>query len=172
MLAYYIYAHLVLSSWTAIRLFFDGRRRLATVQSGHPLRVISGNPAIASRPRAIVRTAASRRLDAMNDECAATHVRSGDSAGAIADIEASVPPKSGAPAHLHKDHDKIFKVLEGTFRFRCAGDVFDVTPGTTIIVARGVEHSWMNLGLAPGRIAYSFIPCNVDDVFAQIGSRG
>ncbi len=170
MLAYYICANLVLGSWSFIRWFIDGRRRLARVQSGRPFRIISSNPITTVRPRAIIgRADTSRWFETMHDRRTAARVQGHNAGGPFTDIEASVPPRSGSPAHLHKDHDKIFKVLEGTFRFQCAGDVFDVTPGTTIIVARGVEHSWMNLGLAPGRIVFSFSPGGSDGFFDQIG---
>ncbi len=165
MLAYYFYTTLVFVSWNVVRWIFDGQRGFANSQSGHSpgltsrvspsmphLRVVAPDPGT------------SRWFDAMHSPRIGMHAQSRKITGVFPHVEAHVPPKGGAPADVHKNHDKIFKVVEGTFRFRCAGDVLDVTPGTTIIVARGVEHSWINPGPAPGRITFSFVPHGVENV--------
>ncbi|WP_397370805.1 cupin domain-containing protein [Paenibacillus glycanilyticus] len=51
----------------------------------------------------------------------------------------------GPPKHFHKEREKIFEILEGTFRFQCGDEVFDVSPGESVVVPRGVPHAWSNV---------------------------
>jgi mannose-6-phosphate isomerase-like protein (cupin superfamily) len=108
-------------------------------------------------------------FDTMPGELMAVRVDSRDVGGAFTILEARVPPLSGPPVHLHKDREEIFEVLGGEFRFRCAGEEFDVAPGTTVVVPRGVEHGWVNLGPGPARLLLTFVPGGIDDFFPEIG---
>jgi mannose-6-phosphate isomerase-like protein (cupin superfamily) len=108
-------------------------------------------------------------FDTMPGERMALRVHSRDVGGAFTILEARVPPLSGPPVHLHKDREEIFEVLEGRFRFQCAGEEFDVAPGTTVVVPRGVEHGWVNLGPGQARMLLTFVPGGIDDFFAEIG---
>lgn len=163
MLAYY-YLNLVFVSWNIIRWLLERRKRFASVPSGRSPEMTSGTPAVARRTHAIIGNANASRWFERHDGRAVTRAQGRDGAGAFTDIVASVPPGNGVPTSQHKQHDNIFKVLEGKFRFQCAGDVFDVAPGTTVVVARGVEYGWKNSGLIPGRIAFSFSPGGGDFV--------
>jgi Cupin domain len=60
-------------------------------------------------------------------------------------------------------------VLEGRFRFHCAGEEFDVAPGTTVVVPRRAVHGWVNLGPGPARLLFTFVPGGIDDFFPEIG---
>jgi mannose-6-phosphate isomerase-like protein (cupin superfamily) len=108
-------------------------------------------------------------FDTMPGERMALRVHSREVGGAFTIVEARVPPLSGPPVHLHKDREEIFEVLDGEFRFRCAGEEFDVTPGTTVVVPRGAEHGWVNLGPRPSWLLFTFVPGGIDDFFAEIG---
>ncbi len=108
-------------------------------------------------------------FDVMPGECMALRIHSRDVGGAFTIVEARVPPLSGPPLHIHKEREEIFEVLEGVFRFRCGDETFDVSPGTTVVVPRGVEHAWANLGSTPARIMFTFVPGGIDDLFEEIG---
>lgn len=108
-------------------------------------------------------------FETMPGERMALRVHSRDVGGAFTIIEAQVPPMSGPPRHLHRDREEIFEVLWGEFRFLCAGEVFDISVGTTVVVPRGVEHAWANLGIRPARLLFTFVPGGIDDFFGEIG---
>lgn len=110
-------------------------------------------------------------FDTMPGEQMAMRVRSGDVAGAFAIIEARVPPRVGPPLHHHHEREEIFEVLEGVFRFHCAGEEFDAGPGTSVVVPRGKVHAWVNLGSEPARLLFTFVPGGIDDFFTLIGAN-
>ena len=61
-------------------------------------------------------------------------------------------------------------MLEGGFRFHCAGGEFDVAPGTTVVVRRNAVHGWVNLGPGPrpARMLFTFVPGGIDEFFPKI----
>ena len=89
--------------------------------------------------------------------------------GAVTIIEARVPPNSGPPAHFHKEREETFEILEGTFRFRVGEEEFDAPQGTSVVVPRGVRHTWANIGTTQARILLIFTPGGMDDFFEEIG---
>jgi mannose-6-phosphate isomerase-like protein (cupin superfamily) len=100
----------------------------------------------------------------------AIRVHSKDVGGAFTIIEAHVPPFVGPPLHYHEDREEIFEVLEGRFRFHCAGEEFEVAPGTSVVVPRNSVHGWVNLGTEVARLLFTFVPGGIDEFFPQIGS--
>jgi quercetin dioxygenase-like cupin family protein len=109
-------------------------------------------------------------FDTMAGEQMAVRLNSRHVGGAFTIIEARVPPFIGPPLHFHKEREEIFEVLEGGFRFHCAGEEFDVAPGTTVVVPRNAVHGWVNLGpgRAPARLLFTFVPGGIDEFFPQI----
>ena len=95
-------------------------------------------------------------------------LHSRDVGGAFTIIEARVPTLTGPPLHFHEEREEIFEVLEGRFRFHCAGEEFDVTPGTTVVVPRTVVHGWVNLGPGSARLLFTFVPGGIEDFFPRI----
>jgi mannose-6-phosphate isomerase-like protein (cupin superfamily) len=82
-------------------------------------------------------------------------------------LEAQILPMGGQPSHRHLRRDKIFEVLEGEVHFTCAGEGVDLLPGSTIIVARGVEHSWINRRSRIARMLFSFFPSGGNEPFPE-----
>jgi len=107
-------------------------------------------------------------FDTMPGEQMAVRLHSREVGGAFTIIEARVPPFTGPPLHLHKEREEIFEVLEGRFRFHCAGEEFDVARGTTVVVPRSAVHGWVNLEPRPARLLFTFVPGGIDDFFPQI----
>lgn len=105
----------------------------------------------------------------MPGEQMAIRIHSSQVGGAVTIMEARVPALSGPPKHFHKDREEIFEVLEGTFRFHCGDEEFDVTPGTSVVVPRGLPHTWANIGSEAARILFTFAPGGIDDFFTKIG---
>jgi quercetin dioxygenase-like cupin family protein len=108
-------------------------------------------------------------FDTMPGERMAIRVRSGDVGGAFTVIEVHVPPFTGPPLHYHKQREETFEVLDGRFRFHCAGEEFEAGPGTSVVVPRNSVHAWVNLGPEPARMLFSFVPGEIDEFFPLIG---
>lgn len=89
--------------------------------------------------------------------------------GAFTITEIQAPPASGPMLHLHKSREEIFEIMEGEFRFQCAGEMFDASAGMTVVIPRGSEHAWINSGTQPGRLLSILIPGGIDDYFEEIG---
>jgi hypothetical protein len=79
-------------------------------------------------------------FDTMPGERMALRVNSVDVGGAFTIVEADVPAFTGPPLHYHEEREEIFEVLDGRFRFLCAGDEFepgrDGTRGTAQSIHR------------------------------------
>jgi uncharacterized protein (TIGR03086 family) len=49
---------------------------------------------------------------------------------------------SGPPKHVHREHDEIWYVLQGAFRFALGDREFDVHAGELVVGPRGVPHTF------------------------------
>lgn len=93
----------------------------------------------------------------------AIRVHSKDVGGAFTIIEARVPPFVGLPLHYHADREEIFEVLEGQFRFHCAGEEFEAAPGTSVVIPRKSVHGWVNRSPEMSRLLFIFTPGGIDE---------
>jgi mannose-6-phosphate isomerase-like protein (cupin superfamily) len=59
---------------------------------------------------------------------------------------------SGTTPHVHREHDELFFVLEGTPSFEIEGESHQTAPGTFVLVPRGSRHRWWNPGDTPARV--------------------
>jgi mannose-6-phosphate isomerase-like protein (cupin superfamily) len=59
---------------------------------------------------------------------------------------------SGTTPHVHREHDELFFVLQGTPTFEIEGETHEAVPGTFVLVPRGSRHRWWNPGDAPTRV--------------------
>jgi mannose-6-phosphate isomerase-like protein (cupin superfamily) len=73
-------------------------------------------------------------------------------AGEATIFELVVGPHGGAPLHRHRTQDETHYILEGRYRFQCAGDTVLAEPGAVVHVPKGVPHGFTNLGSEPGTI--------------------
>jgi quercetin dioxygenase-like cupin family protein len=58
--------------------------------------------------------------------------------GAIAVLEGTFRPGSGAPAHLHHQREETFYVLQGEFSFRLGTQALTATTGAFVFVPRNM----------------------------------
>ncbi|CAM4514755.1 quercetin dioxygenase-like cupin family protein [Paenibacillus endophyticus] len=108
-------------------------------------------------------------FDTMPGEQMAVRLHSNQVGGALSIVEARVPSLMGPPKHFHNEREETFEILEGTFRFQVGDEEFDATPGTSVLVPRGVPHAWANIGANMGRILFIFTPGGIEDFFPEIG---
>jgi quercetin dioxygenase-like cupin family protein len=66
--------------------------------------------------------------------------------GGPAVVETLLPPGSGAPRHVHGDHDETFYVVSGSLEVDVDGEVTTVGPGGLARAVRGVAHAFRNVG--------------------------
>jgi quercetin dioxygenase-like cupin family protein len=91
-----------------------------------------------------------------------------DTGGPIAVLEGSFRPRSGAPAHVHRQHEETFYVLEGEFLFQLGTQTVMATAGTFVFVPRDVPHAFENVGNQPGRILGILTPGGYEQFFEEL----
>ncbi len=99
-------------------------------------------------------------------------VTAAESGGAVGVFEDRTPPGEGPPLHVHHREDEIFHIREGRFRMWCADRSWDVGPGETVFLPRGVPHTFRNIGDAPGRKLVVVTPGGFERMFVDAARRG
>src|SRR5436309_12465218 len=56
------------------------------------------------------------------------------------------PPRFIAPLHIHHQDEEAWYVLEGKLCVQMDGDVIEASAGSSVIVRRGVKHTYWNPG--------------------------
>ena len=91
-----------------------------------------------------------------------------DTGGSLAVIEGSFQPTSGAPAHVHRQHEETFYVLSGEFLFHLGTQTVRATAGTFVFVPRDVPHAFENVGKGQGRILGILTPGGYEQFFEEL----
>ena len=89
--------------------------------------------------------------------------------GSIGFLEATSPPGSGPPRHVHHSSDELFYVLEGEFLFLVGKRQVSAPPGTFVFVPRGTVHAAKVIGTEPGKVLAAFIPGGQARDFEEFG---
>ena len=89
--------------------------------------------------------------------------------GAFALIEASVPPGSGPPPHVHTREDEAFYLLDGVLEVTADGAETLVGAGDFVFLPRGTVHWFRNPGVAATRALILAAPGGLDRFFAEAG---
>ena len=100
-------------------------------------------------------------------------VRSHQTGGAFALLEAVIPGNSGPPKmHTHPTAE-TFRILSGSFEFQIIRDgkvvVLPAGPGTTVHVPGGKAHLFRNVGSAEGRLQVVLCPGDMEGYFLALG---
>lgn len=94
------------------------------------------------------------------------------SGGSVGIAEMLVPPGEGPPMHIHRNEEEFFHVLEGRFRFWCGGREWTGGEGATVLLPRGMPHTFQNVGDAPGRLMASVTPGGFERFFERCDEAG
>jgi mannose-6-phosphate isomerase-like protein (cupin superfamily) len=76
--------------------------------------------------------------------------------------------EGGPPAHLHKQHQEAFFVVEGTLTFRVGEETLEAKAGSFIFIPPGVTHSFSNPTNAPARCVNAYVPGGIEGFFVEI----
>ena len=71
-------------------------------------------------------------------------------------------------AHVHRDEDDAFYIVEGEMTFLVGDETVAAPPGTFVLVPPGVEHGFRNAGDVPVRMLNIHAPAGFD---RRIGLR-
>ncbi|MGO9344390.1 MAG: cupin domain-containing protein [Acidimicrobiales bacterium] len=83
-------------------------------------------------------------------------------------MERSLPPGGRMPPpHSHVGNDEAYFVLDGTVEFRVAGEVFEGTRGTFVLVSAGEAHTFGNTSDGPASLLVLHAPA-LDRYFEEL----
>jgi mannose-6-phosphate isomerase-like protein (cupin superfamily) len=72
------------------------------------------------------------------------------------------------PPHVHKEHDEVFFILDGTFRFVLGQHTIEAPQGAIVLVPRGSRHGF---SIEPGsRALLVTIPAGLEGFFKELGA--
>jgi mannose-6-phosphate isomerase-like protein (cupin superfamily) len=87
--------------------------------------------------------------------------------GSIGLLEATSPPGTGPPRHIHHGCDELFYVLEGEFLFLVGERQVSGGPGTFVFVPRGTVHAAKVIGAEPGKVLAAYVPGGLERSFEE-----
>ena len=73
-----------------------------------------------------------------------------------------IAPGRELEAHVHKEEDDAFYIVEGEMTFVLDGEEALAPPGTFVLVPPGVEHGFRNDGAVPVRMLNIHAPAGFD----------
>ncbi|MFZ7115519.1 MAG: cupin domain-containing protein [Bacteroidota bacterium] len=86
------------------------------------------------------------KLKGVNSNILDLKVSGNDTGGELAIFEqTSLSQGKGTPMHIHNNQDEIFYVIEGAYKFQVGENKFDLNPGDSIFLPRGIAHAWSQL---------------------------
>jgi quercetin dioxygenase-like cupin family protein len=88
-----------------------------------------------------------------------------ETGGSIGFLEATSPPGTGLPRHIHHGCDELFYVLEGEFRFLVGERLVNAPPGKFVFIPRGTVHAAKVIGTEPGKVLAAYIPGGQEQAF-------
>lgn len=89
--------------------------------------------------------------------------------GTLTFTEASEPPGSGPPPHIHEATDEAFFLLSGQLEFLNGDDTFLANEGDFVFIPRGTRHRFQNVGIHVARLLFLFTPGGMEGFFTEIG---
>jgi len=80
-----------------------------------------------------------------------------------------IPPGFGPPPHVHHREDEGFYVLEGEFDVTCGDQTWKATPGSFVMLPRGIPHSFQTWDTGPVKLLQVTSPAQFEHYAAEMG---
>lgn len=93
-----------------------------------------------------------------------------DTGGSLSVVEASVPPGSGPPPHVHPDADEAYFVQSGVLEVLDGEETLSVEAGDFVFIPKGTRHRFINRGAHPARLLFLFTPAGFERLFFEVGT--
>jgi len=100
------------------------------------------------------------------------HATAEETNGALGMWETFTPPGQGPAPHTHTREIEMFRIIRGTYRFRCGDDEFIAVPGTVVVLPPHVRHSWCNISDETGQMFVTVTPGGCEQLFIDIEATG
>jgi mannose-6-phosphate isomerase-like protein (cupin superfamily) len=100
---------------------------------------------------------------------------SAETTGGAFTVFEEAAPLLDTSAHVHRDEDEIYYVLEGDHVFVCGGEEYRLGPGGMVFLPRGVPHAHRRVVPGEGRLLSTTSPAGFEGFFrvlAEADSRG
>ena len=83
-------------------------------------------------------------------------------------LEAFEHSSTGSPPpHIHRDHDELFYIIEGSVTFTQGQEDFVASAGSLVFIPRGIRHAFKP---NPGaRILFFVMPAGMEGFFKEMG---
>ena len=92
-----------------------------------------------------------------------------DTAGAFAVAEQPLPPRALAgPLHRHANEEGFIYVVSGRIGAQVDGDIVRAEQGATILVPRGITHTFWNDTDTPAKVLEMFTPAGLEGWFREL----
>jgi mannose-6-phosphate isomerase-like protein (cupin superfamily) len=117
----------------------------------------------------VVPAGAGQFLSRPDTAASATFKATSEETGGVVTVFESTRPAGdtgGPQAHLHRDADEMFYVLEGAYRFQLGDRVVDAPRGTFVFIPKGTPHAFRNKGAETGRMLTIVVPGGLERFFA------
>jgi quercetin dioxygenase-like cupin family protein len=96
-------------------------------------------------------------------------LRSAETAGALSMQEVVAPAGTAPPLHTHHREAEVFVLYEGRMIYRAGDETFELTPGSSIYLPRGVAHTFRVVGADPARFLALTFPGGLENLYEEIG---
>jgi quercetin dioxygenase-like cupin family protein len=90
--------------------------------------------------------------------------------GSFSIVEATEPPGSGAPLHVHHGEAEGFYILDGTVELTCGDETVTGHAGDFVYAPKDVPHKYVVVGDKPARLLLLFSRPGFEMFFAEGGS--
>jgi mannose-6-phosphate isomerase-like protein (cupin superfamily) len=100
---------------------------------------------------------------------------SADTTGGAFTVFEESAPLLDTSAHVHRNEDEVYYVLEGDHVFVCGGDEYSLGPGGIAFLPRGVPHAHRRVVPGAGRLLSMTSPAGFEGFFrvlAEADRRG
>ena len=77
----------------------------------------------------------------------------------------------GPPPHVHRGHDEIFYVVDGTLLVHAGEERLPVTAGELVIVPKGAQHTFSNPETTHVRMVGTFSPARFERYFGELAAE-